>query len=332
VAETGFKLFNLRAPFGKRKLVLYFGFYWMWVLSKLAMSRPKVVHACDLDSAIPCYIYKILFRKKLVFDVCDRYAMGYIPPRFKTLYSIVNSIEEMVGERSDTLVNVSEELEETFKRRPKRLAIIMNCPEQHKDNNNYKINTNKNENENGGEDKEKKTLTLVYTGIVVRTRGLLEVGDAIRGLKGIKFVIAGRPVDTEFSDKLMQMPNVYYKGLLSHRDALVLQSRSDVMVSLYDLSDPINNYSMGNKIFEAMMFGMPVITNVSADVINEAGSGIIVGYNNIDQIKEAIVSLRDNLELRDKLGNNGHRAFMRKYNWTNMEKELYKIYDELIGK
>jgi hypothetical protein len=33
-----------------------------------------VVHACDLDVILPCYVYKKLFRKKLVFDILDRYA------------------------------------------------------------------------------------------------------------------------------------------------------------------------------------------------------------------------------------------------------------------
>jgi hypothetical protein len=96
------KLFNLKAPFGKLSLVAYFPLFWMWILFKLFMYRPKVVHACDLDTVLPCYIYKIIFRRRLVFDVFDRYAMGYIPqflepgsPKFKTLYSLVNLFEEL---------------------------------------------------------------------------------------------------------------------------------------------------------------------------------------------------------------------------------------------
>ena len=35
--------------------------------------------------------------EKLVFDIFDRYAMVFIPPRYKTLYSFVNSIEEIMS-------------------------------------------------------------------------------------------------------------------------------------------------------------------------------------------------------------------------------------------
>ena len=100
------KLFNMRAPFGKPSLVAYFPLFWIWILIKLFMYRPKVVHACDLDTVIPCYIYKIIFRKKLVFDVFDRYAMAYIPPKFKTLYSLVNLLEEIFAGKADVLINV----------------------------------------------------------------------------------------------------------------------------------------------------------------------------------------------------------------------------------
>jgi glycosyltransferase involved in cell wall biosynthesis len=311
------KLFNLKAPFGKPSLVAYFPLYWTWILSQLFMYRPKVVHACDLDSVIPCYIYKVIFRKKLVFDVCDRYAMGYIPPKFRTIYSLVNSLEELIGKEADMLITVYEKLLETFSRKPKHCAIIMNCAEDHaihrdepKDNDDV--------------------LTLVYTGNIIRERGLEEITTVVKDLDGVELVIAGKVIDKELQDQISQISNVKYKGLLQVSDALTLEACSDVMVSLYDLKIPMNNFSWGNKLFEAMMLGIPIITNVSSDVINKVGCGIMVDYNDKNQIKDAIVCLRDNRELCRTLGNNGRKAFLQKYNWKIMEEELYKIYGNLL--
>src|SRR5437899_788401 len=59
------KLFPLKAPFGKSSLVFYLPFFWIWVFLKLVAFRPKIVHACDLDTILPSYIYKIIFNKKL---------------------------------------------------------------------------------------------------------------------------------------------------------------------------------------------------------------------------------------------------------------------------
>jgi hypothetical protein len=62
-------------------MIFYFPLFWTWVFIKLVIYRPKVVHAFDLDTVLPCYIYKKLFRKKLVFDIVDRYAITfYISP------------------------------------------------------------------------------------------------------------------------------------------------------------------------------------------------------------------------------------------------------------
>lgn len=310
------KLFGLRAPFGKPSILLYLPFFWIWILAKLIKYRPKIVHACDLDIVLPCYIYKKIFRKKLVFDVCDRYAMAYVPPKYKKLFSYVNSIEEFFSEKSDVLVNVSEKLQATFRKRPKRCAVIMNCSEDHG------IAPKKSKD---------KALKIFHSGGIRRTRGLEQLAAAIKDLSNVELIIVGRVIHEDLKREILEQSNVKYYGLVSPDQVLALEADSDVSVSFYDLKDPINKFSMGNKIFEAMMLGLPVITNVAAEIVNETKSGFLVDYNDVEQIKKVIITLRDSVDLRDQLGNNGRSAFLKKYNWTIMEQELYKFYDELIS-
>jgi glycosyltransferase involved in cell wall biosynthesis len=105
------------------------------------------------------------------------------------------------------------------------------------------------------------------------------------------------------------------------------------MVALYDLNlQTQNKYVMGNKLFEAMMFGVPVITNVARQIVNETDCGIIVDYDNPEQIKEAIITLRDKPELCKRLGTNGRKAFLEKYNWNLMEHKLFVVYDTLLNR
>lgn len=295
-------------------IILYFPFFWIWILFKLLSCKPTVVHACDLDTVIPAYIYKLLFRKKLIFDVFDRYAMAYIPPKYHILYSIVNLLEEFVARRADMLVTVSLKLQSTFKSL-RDYCIIMNCPEdsfaekQHVQND---------------------VFTLVYTGAIVRNRGLERMTAAIKGVSGVELVIAGRVIDKALLDQILGSSNIRYKGLLSPEYALLLEADSDAMVILYDLKDPINNFAMPNKLFEAMMFGLPVIANVAEEVIKAVDCGIVVDYNDIDQIRDAVISIRDDSELRRHFRTNSRKAFLQKYSWTIMEKELYRIYENLV--
>jgi glycosyltransferase involved in cell wall biosynthesis len=105
---------------------------------------------------------------------------------------------------------------------------------------------------------------------------------------------------------------------------------ADVMIAVYSLDVPSNSVTMHNKTYEAMMCGIPLITNLSPEFVKEIGFGITVDYNSIDEIRSALISLRDNPELRKALGKNGRTAFLEKYNWKETEKDLYRIYDKLL--
>lgn len=318
------KLCGLIAPYGKSlihspKMVAYYAYFWIWLFIQLLKSRPKVVHACDLDTVIPCYFYKLIFRKKLIFDVFDRYAIAFVPGKFRIFYSTVNFLEEFFSKNSDILITISEKVLSTFRRTPKHSLLIFNCPED------YAIDKKKSS--------EDGVLKIVYTGgIRSKTRGLENITTAIKDLPNVELVIAGWYIKTDkpFLDHLLHMPNVKYMGILKPDDALNLEASSDVIVALYDPSIQWHNITLPNKFFEAMMCGVPLITNISPEFVNSIGFGIIVQYDNIKQIKDAIVKLRDNLELRRNLGLNGRSAFLEKYNWMKMEEEILEVYTSLM--
>jgi glycosyltransferase involved in cell wall biosynthesis len=307
--------FNVKAPFGRPHLVLYYPCFWTWVLLKLIKYRPRVVHAIDLDTLLPSVIYKLIFRTKLLYEVHDRYA-GYVPPNSKKLFSLMNLIEELLAKRADVLVTVSAKVLDTFRRRPKVCAIIMNCSED------YRVDINKSNNAN---------MTLVYTGLIRKDLGLQKITAAIKDLKGVQLVTAGRVADRDLLNEMLKLSNVMYKGHMAPNDSLRLEASSDVMVALYDLQYPKNKLSSPNKVFEAMMCSIPLITNMEQELVGkEVGCGIIVDYDNLDQIKQAIILLRDNVEVRSRMGKNGRRAFEDKYNWNIMEQKLYDIYNKLL--
>ena len=69
--------------------------------------------------------------------------------------------------------------------------------------------------------------------------------------------------------------------MLQPVDALGLEARSDAIVALYDPLVLWNNITLPNKLFEAMMCGVPIITNIATEIVNETQCGIIVDYDNI---------------------------------------------------
>ena len=318
-------LFSLKAPYGKPSVILYYPLFWTWLVLRLFKYRPKIVHACDLDTLIPGLMYKLFFRKRLIFDVFDRFS-GYVPLKFKKLYSLVNWFEEFLCTKADVMITVTPKVLGTFRMKPSSCNVIMNYSED-----SPIISNRKERIDNESNNKEKDDVfNLVYTGHIERNYGLEKIISAIDGLDNVRLAIAGRVVDKEFFDRIVKVKNVEYKGLMEHNDALVLEVSSDVLIVLYDVKYPVANLSSPNKIFEGMMLGLPIITNMERKLVTEVGCGIIVDYDDLNQIKAAVIHLRDNIELRRTLGNNGRRAFLQKYNWSVMEEDLYKIYHTLI--
>jgi glycosyltransferase involved in cell wall biosynthesis len=321
------KLFNLKAPYGFEpygplRLVAYFPIFWMWIFIKLCVHRPRCIHACDLATVLPCYLYKVLFGRKLVFDVLDRYGMTYVPKDrniySRSLHSLVNFIEETFARNSDVLLAVSDKIFQTFRKKPKNCVTIMNCPED------YLLDKPRPQEVSG--------YKLLYTGAVRRGRGLEMLSDILTELKDTELIVTGKVKDLQLHNKLGGIPNIKYYGFLDRNELLDLEINSHVMIALYDLK--LQNqyeYGVANKVLEAMMCGVAVITNISHELIDDTKCGLIVEYGNVKQIKQSIVTLRDNPELRRLYGSNGRKAFLEKYNWTKMEQKLYKMYDVLLN-
>jgi len=230
------------------------------------------------------------------------------------MYKIVNLAEELLSKQANVLVTVSEKVQKTFRFRPKQCDIIMNYSED--------ITIDNIKSYDG-------VLTMVYTGLICKDQGLDVIIAAMEGLKDVRLVLAGRAADKQLLDKMTKLSNVTYVGLLERFDSLKLEASSDVMIVLYDLQYGKNQLSSPNKIFEAMMCSIPLITNMEVSLVREVDCGITVDYK-VDQVRNAIIKLRDDPQLRTRLGNNGRKAFVEKYNWGNMEKQLFRIYGNLL--
>ncbi|WP_304327684.1 glycosyltransferase [Candidatus Culexarchaeum yellowstonense] len=313
------KHLRLKAPYGKIWLVFYYPLFWVWVLINLIIYRPRIVYSCNLDTLIPSYVFRILFPAKLVFDSFDKYAMAFIPSNYHVIYTFADMLENMLSSKADALITVSKERLATFGRyKPKYSEVIMNCPEDmlgkiQKNLSHLHVND---------------VFTLVYAGIICYDRGLLLLAHAIREVKGTRLILAGRIMQD--IRQLLQNPNIQYIGMLEYSKALELQGMADAIPILYDPKIPINRVANPNKLFEAMMLGVPVITNVCKGIVEETGCGLVVEYN-YKSVKKALQYLASHPEVRKKMGANGRKAFEEKYNWNLMEEKLLRLCQRLLN-
>ena len=89
------------------------------------------------------------------------------------------------------------------------------------------------------------------------------------------------------------------------------------------------------KMFEYMGNSLPVIASNFpgiARIINKETCGLLVDPTNTEEIAESIVYLLEHSVEAEKMGDNGRKAILGKYNWENEEKKLLNVYDKILQK
>ncbi len=310
--------FHLSAPYRTFAIVFYYPLFWLWCLTKLLQLKPALVHACDLDTVLPSLVYRFLVRNvKIVFDVFDTFTL-LIQAKSEFLGTFIKPIELYAASKADALVVVSEERLRFFSCVAlKQTRIIMNCPPKHSFSS--EANTHC---------EVENVFRVIYAGAVAPYRGLLEVVEAVNVLDNVLFIVAGRVIDDDLFARLCSFRCFRYVGQLSFDDSLRLERSADVIPVLYDQSLPINKVAAPNKLYEAMLLGVPVITNLSGFLV-EIPFGIQVEYD-VNAIRRAIDYLQKHPEVCARFGLEGRLAFEQKYNWSIMEKILIDLYSQLL--
>lgn len=92
--------------------------------------------------------------------------------------------------------------------------------------------------------------------------------------------------------------------------------------------------TLPHKLFQYMLFSKPVIVTDCTPlkrIIQECKCGIIVKSGDYRAIANAIFTILNDLNLATKLGKNGKKAILEKYNWEKSELTLIKIYNKILG-
>ncbi len=105
---------------------------------------------------------------------------------------------------------------------------------------------------------------------------------------------------------------VIFLGKVPHDSVFACLQRTEVFLSLYDLSN------LGNPLFEAMRCGKPIVTldvGATATVIRDGENGILLSKNRLEEIPAAVCLLLEDEALRIRLGE-GARRFAAENFWT----------------
>jgi glycosyltransferase involved in cell wall biosynthesis len=180
--------------------------------------------------------------------------------------------------------------------------------------------------------------TVGYLGVVSPRRGSSHAARAMASLneRGVRcsFLCIG-PGSEEHLDELSRYlteheVNARVTGFMPAPAAYKLLA--DVRVGLVLLKDDAY-YGLGaipTKLLEYMYLEIPIVASrisTVSDIVEQAGCGILVDFEDVGAISDAIeLLLRDSGRARE-MGERGRRYAIERYAWANEERRLLEFYD-----
>ena len=182
-----------------------------------------------------------------------------------------------------------------------------------------------------------KKLTIFYYGAISKVRGVDKLCKIVEGLSNVTLILAGRG-DMETYVKVLSysQKNIRYIGWIDQNKIdCITAKETDVIAILSDRyyvrSQFTHTLSSPTKIFTGMALGVPVLVSEGSymsDLVKKYKCGVVLDFKNMKKSKKEIENLRDNPDLRKKLGENGLQAALKTFNWAQMEIRLTELWQK----
>jgi len=307
------------------------------VLTSLKLTRRILKEMADIyhfhdPELIPLGLLLRLLGRKVIYDAHedlpkDIFAKSYLPRCLRPfLASIIGPMERFAASMMSAVVTATDSIQKRFPG-----SVVLH---------NYPILSYIRHGLRDSSPPAQETPFLIYTGLILRRLGALEMLAAIRAVSH-RFPARLRLVGP-FQDDALRSRTLHsgkpslvdYRGLVPMPD--VYQNYPGALAGLV-LYHPHPNHieAMPNKLFECMAFGVPLIVSdfpLWRRIVHDQGCGLVVDPLNVPQIADAIIHLLEHPEEAKKMGRRGRELVEQKYNWESESRKLLLLYQRLLRK
>ena len=151
-----------------------------------------------------------------------------------------------------------------------------------------------------------------------------------RGIDDIKLVAVGDGAQRESLEKQAQslhLDTILFTGLQSKKSVSNWLALSDVCF-VHLKKTPLFETVIPSKIFEAAGFRRPILIGVGGDakeIVEVAGAGIAIEPENEEQMVDSLIRLKDNPQLRAKLGDSGYGYITSHFSRDNSSLQYLRV-------
>jgi glycosyltransferase involved in cell wall biosynthesis len=317
-------------------------FFFLPVLYARAASLDADCYHCnEVDSWLVGVLIGLRKGKLVVFDVHEHYpgmfAERFFPSLLRPLASAaMRLVFRALAAFTDRIVLAKESLTSDFKGSEEKIVLARNYP----------ILTYlavRNESNPAAPEPVADGMCLVHLGLMNRTRCWPELLDALALAKAktLRLHLIGTFNDgtrAEFNQRVAALGlehRVAAEDWMSFAGAYerLLSSHAGLVLLRPGLTNHIN--ALPHKMFDYMMAGLPVVAPSFAEevsrIVCESDCGLLVNSVDPKEIAQALDRLASDHCLRQRLGQNGRRAVLEKYNWESESARLTRMYNDLMG-
>lgn len=183
---------------------------------------------------------------------------------------------------------------------------------------------------------QNKANEVCYVGTIAQVRGVKELVNAMELTRSdVRLNLVGAYAEVEVEAEVRSYPGWARVNDLGVRDrhgvAEVLGRSFAGLVNLH----PLPNYldALPIKMFEYMSAGIPVIASdfeLWRQIVQGNGCGLCVDPMDPGAIASAVDYLANHPDVAREMGENGRKAVLSRYNWTQEEAKLVRFYDQLL--
>ena len=312
INKDNISFFKKRAKYGTMYKNIPNKIQWMiFVFKEILRLRDNydVIHACDIDAALPAFIANLFVNKKFIFDVFDWMS---VEANNNIVYKIIDKFQNYVYKKADAVILCEEERKEQAKSSNNNIFILPNIPTYKQINfTDAEIDINKFH--------KKFNLVISYVGVFDECRGLENLLDVVSMRPEILLNIAGFGTIEQtvklYSEKYNN--NVFY-GRVDYEKGQCIIKNSDLMYAMYFLSNPVHKFAAPNKFYESLVCEIPLITTKNT----------LVG-NKVEKLNTGFVIDEDLNSLTDLLNNISEKSISeKKVNCYNNWNNIYSTYFE----
>jgi glycosyltransferase involved in cell wall biosynthesis len=300
--------------------------FYLRSLKLVLRFHPRLCVAHQLDTLpLALLLRRFVPELKIVFDREDIYSLMVAPDVPSIVRSIIYAVEYALASHADLSIFPNQATRDYAYQDDSTSLIIPNVPEAG-------FTPIRGSSARSDYDLKDK-FSVIYFGAVTQHMGLETLVKAVASLnadgENIVGIIAGDGPMLEELKKIAANErggeSVRFLGRLDRSRIPRLLSVCDASAIIYNKTSPIMWMATPNKLFESMVFGIPIIASnfgMIARMVTEANCGLLADPIEPESVAEAIRKLSRDPSLRSQLSRNGIDAMRTKYSWERIEQTL----------